>query len=236
MRIVICDDEKRICDILAKKVEAICPDAEIITYTSGEDVLNEDKESDIFLLDIKMPGISGIDVAKKLRKRDFRNIIIFITGEEDEVFNSFDVHAFHFLVKPVSDDKLKSVLEDAMRELGRQDRLNTNNKKYINVKSGASHIRIDLTKLMYAEVFDRKILLHMTKEDIEYYGQLSVLEKVVGKDFHRIHRSYLVNMKYINCYNRTSITLASGADVPISRRAYDGFLNAYMDYSLRRMV
>ena len=104
MRIAICDDEKIICAILAEKVGKICPDAEIITYISGKELLDADELPDILLLDIRMPGISGMDVAKTLRDRDWRKILIFITGEEDQVFNSFDLQAFHFLVKPVEDE------------------------------------------------------------------------------------------------------------------------------------
>ena len=116
MRIAICDDEKKICAILAEKVGKICPGAEIMTYISGEKLLGADILPDILLLEIKMPGLSGMDVAKTLRDRDWRKILIFITGEEDQVFNSFDLHAFHFLVKPVADEKLKEVLENAVKE------------------------------------------------------------------------------------------------------------------------
>jgi len=107
MRIAICDDEKKICAILAEKVGKIFPGAEILIYASGEELLGADILPDILpdilLLDIKMPGMSGMDVAKILREKDWRKILIFITGEEDQVFNSFDLHAFHFLVKPVAD-------------------------------------------------------------------------------------------------------------------------------------
>ena len=65
MRIAICDDEKRICDILAEKVAKICPEAEIITFTSGEELLAANKLPDILLLDIWMPEMSGMDVRIK---------------------------------------------------------------------------------------------------------------------------------------------------------------------------
>ena len=233
MRIAICDDEKRICAILAEKVGEICPDAEIMTYASGEELLGADILPDILLLDIKMPGMSGMDVAKTLRDRDWRKILIFITGEEDQVFNSFDLHAFHFLVKPVADEKLKEVLENAVKDLKRSEGESGKNDKYIEIQSGTSHIRVNLSLLLYAEVYDRKTILHMKNESIEYYGQLSVLESLVGKDFYRIHRSYLVNLKYVERYDRTSVTLKSGDNIPISRREYDGFLKAYLEYSRR---
>ena len=235
MRIAICDDEKRICAILAEKVRKIYPDAEIITHASGKELLNADELPDILLLDIRMPEINGMDVAKTLRDRDWRKILIFITGEEDQVFQSFDLQAFHFLVKPVADEKLKEVLDNAQKELERYGDTSGKKDKYIEIQSGTSHIRINLSKLLYAEVYDRKTILHMKDESIEYYGQLSALEELVGKDFYRIHRSYLVNMKYVERYDRTSITTLGGDNIPIARREYDGFLKAYMEYSRRRI-
>ncbi len=235
MRIAICDDEKRICAILAEKVRKIYPDAEIITYASGKELLNADELPDILLLDIRMPEINGMDVAKTLRDRDWRKILIFITGEEDQVFQSFDLQAFHFLVKPVADEKLKEVLDNARKELERYGDISGKQDKYIEIQSGTAHIRINLSQLLYAEVYERKTILHMKKENIEYYGQLSALEELVGKDFYRIHRSYLVNMKYVERYDRTSVTTLGGNIIPIARREYDGFLKAYMEYSRRRI-
>ena len=79
MRIAICDDEKRICSILGEKVKEIYPDAEIIAYSSGEELLKTDMLPDILLLDIRMPGMNGMDVAKALRDKGWRNILIFVT-------------------------------------------------------------------------------------------------------------------------------------------------------------
>ncbi len=235
MRIAICDDEKRICELLSEEVEKFCPDDEIISYCSGGQLLHESRLFDILLLDIKMPDISGMDVAKELRNKEWQGILIFITGEENEVFNSFDVHPFHFLVKPVSGDKLKEVLAEAKKEFTRLGKMGPRYDNFINIQSGSSHIRVNLSHLRYAEVYDRKIILHMLKENIEYYGQLSALEKLVGKDFYRIHRSYLLNMRFVERYDRTSVTLIGKETLPISRRLYDGFLKAYMEYSRRRI-
>lgn len=138
-------------------------------------------------------------------------------------------------MKPVADEKLKEVLDNAQKELERYGDISGKQDKYIEIQSGTAHIRINLSQLLYAEVYDRKTILHMKKENIEYYGQLSVLENLVGKDFYRIHRSYLVNMKYVERYDRTSVTLTGGDNIPISRREYDGFLKAYLEYSRRRI-
>lgn len=235
MRIAICDDEKRICSILEEKVGEICPDAEVITYTSGEEILTDDNFPDILLLDIKMPGMDGLDTAKVLREKGWRKILIFVTGEEDRVFASFDLHAFHFLVKPVPDEKLREVLNSAVSELEHMEKPPADADRYIDVRSGTSHIRMNLKKLLYAEVFNRKTILHTKEGSIEYYGQLSALEKLAGSDFYRIHRSYLVNMKYIERYDKAFVTLTGGDSIPIARREYDGFLTAYMEYVRRKV-
>ena len=236
MRIAICDDEKRICAILGEKVGKICPDAEVITYTSGEELLKADRLPDILLLDIKMPGMNGMDTARKLRDKGWRKILIFVTGEEDQVFNSFDLHAFHFLVKPISDEKLKEVLKSAESELEHIEKSPADNDRYVDIQSGTSHIRLNISKLVYAEVFSRKTILHTKEGIIEYYGQLSALEKMVGSDFYRIHRSYLVNMKCIERYDRAFVIMTGGDSIPIARREYDGFLSAYMEYIKRESL
>ncbi len=235
MNIAICDDEKQVCDILEDKVREFLPGAVTRVFLSGQDILAAEPFPDILLLDIKMPGMDGMEVAQAMRDRGWDGILIFITGEEDRVFQSFDLRAFHFLVKPVSDEKLNQVLIAAVDERKQLDTGRAGQTdKYITIRTGSSHIRIDLRRLIYAEVFDRKTLLHTTKENIEYYGQLSALERLVGKDFCRIHRSYMVNMRYVERYDRTMVTMTNGDTLPIARRSYDDLLTAYMQYNRRR--
>ena len=127
------------------------------------------------------------------------------------------------------------MLEKAREELKRFEKESARQDKYIEVQSGSSHIKVNLSKLIYAEVYDRKTILHMNNENIEYYGQLSALEKMLDTNFYRVHRAYLVNLKYVERYDRTSITVQSGDSIPIARREYDGFIKAYMAYSCRRL-
>ncbi len=235
MILSICDDEKQVCDILKDKAGIVLPDAEINAFRSGQDLLDTEPFPDILLLDIKMPGMNGMEVAQAMRDRGWDGILIFITGEKDQVFHSFDLRAFHFLVKPVSDDKLKQVLAAAVKERKRFATEHSGQPdNYITIQTGSTHIRIDLRRLLYAEVFDRKTLLHTAKDNVEYYSQLSALERLVGKDFCRIHRSYLVHMRYVERYDRSSVMMTNGDVLPIARRNYDGFLVAYMQYNRRR--
>lgn len=91
------------------------PDAEIACFSTGEDLLENGADFDILFLDIQMPGRNGMDIAREFRKDHGRCILIFVTGVEDYVFQAFDVWAFHYLVKPFSQEKFAQVLERAVK-------------------------------------------------------------------------------------------------------------------------
>ena len=114
MRIAVCDDDKEIRDMLAEKIGKLYPEADLWLYRSGEELLSSDKEPDILLLDIQMPGSNGMETAQRLRSRGMDTIIIFVSALEDYVFQAFDVGAFHYLVKPFTAEKLSEVLKKAV--------------------------------------------------------------------------------------------------------------------------
>ena len=108
MRIAICDDEQKIREMIAEKVQKRYPAADIHLFRDGEELVCEKKllqgeRYDILFLDIQMPGRDGMEVARWLRDREEKLVIIFVTGAEEYVFQAFDVGAFHYLVKPFSD-------------------------------------------------------------------------------------------------------------------------------------
>ena len=230
MRIVICDDEEKVREILLRKVGTAFPEDTIDTFSSGENLLKASEVPDILLLDIKMPGISGMEVAKRLRERTDKTVIIFITGEEQYVFDSFDVQAFHYLVKPFSDQKLEEVLNKAKELITKEKR--QPEKKYVMVNSGGSHIRICLSDVIYAEVFNSKVIVHTTDSDIEYYGRLTELEKLAGEDFFRTHRAYLVHLKFVKKYDATNVYLKKGQAL-VSKQNYPKLVKKVLDYNRR---
>ena len=116
MQIGICDDEKAVQEVLREKVKEFCPEAEIVLYQSGEELLLAESRPDILFLDIQMPKKSGMEVARELRKDGGKTILIFITAIEEYVFQAFDVGAFHYLVKPLSSDKFEEVLKKALKQ------------------------------------------------------------------------------------------------------------------------
>ena len=110
MRIAICDDQREVRELFEERIRRLYPEAELLLFSSGEQLLDSEKVSDILLLDIQMPGKNGMDTARELRKKNKNTIIIFVTALEEFVFQAFDVGAFHYLVKPFHEKKFAEVL------------------------------------------------------------------------------------------------------------------------------
>ena len=126
----------------------------------------EQQGVDLVFLDIQMPGMDGMETAKVLRQDNEDMILIFVTAAEEYVFQAFDVGAFHYLVKPFSDEKLKEVVTKAVHNIKRSSRLEKD-EKYIMVQTAGSHIKIFLRDIVYAEVYNRKVIIHTRSTDIE---------------------------------------------------------------------
>ena len=234
MRIAICDDEKDIRELIANKVTKQCPAAEIVFFSSGEELLLSNMIPDILFLDIQMSGKNGMETARELRKKDRNMILIFVTAVEEYVFQAFDVGAFHYIVKPIDDAKFTDVLHRAVDELGiRRNDANETEEKYLMISSGGMHTKVAFNDIVYAEVFNRKIVIHKPDETIEYYGKMSDLESLAGDSFFRPHRAYLINFKYVEKYDASTIYLEKGS-VLMAKQNYPEFVKRYMKYIQRR--
>ena len=234
MRIAICDDEKNIRELIGNKVAKQYPEADIVFFQSGEELLLSDKHVDILFLDIQMSGKNGMETARELRKKDKSVILIFVTAVEEYVFQAFDVGAFHYIVKPIDDEKFKDVLLRAVEELSIRGReVREPEASYVMINNGGVHTKVMIEDIVYAEVFNRKVVIHKLNDEIEYYGKMSDLEAVAGDSFFRPHRAYLVNFKYVEKYDATTIYLEKGTAL-MAKQNYPDFVKKYMKYNQRK--
>ena len=251
VKIAICDDDKDIQEFLRQKTDKFCKSAgiagSVVCLDSGEKVLQEEPAPDILFLDIRMPGKNGMEIARELYRRHCETILIFVTALSEYVYEAFDVGAFHYLVKPFSDGKLYDVLDRALGQYEERQKLNRSAAGYekesetgqtqspgiILIKRGGVSMKVALDDIIYAEVFNRKVMLHTSHGDIEYYGKLTDLSEKAGANFYRTHRAYLVNLQYVEKYSATTIWLEQGTAL-VSKKQFPGFVRQYMQFISER--
>lgn len=238
MRIAICDDEKEIRELIGSRVKKICPRADVAYYETGKELLEARRQPDILFLDIQMPEQNGMETARELRKKNKRVILIFVTALEEYVFQAFDVGAFHYLLKPFSKKRFTDVFQNAMRQYNEMARTFSaadrgRDENSILIKRGGTSTKVVVKNIIYAEVFNRKILLHTIDGEIEYYGKLSVLEEQLGEDFFRTHRAYLVHLKYVVKYDASTVYTEKDS-VIMAKQKYPDFVKQYLKYNQRR--
>ena len=234
LRVAICDDEKPIRDMLEEKVKEIVPAAVTETFSSGKELLESKTKADILFLDNQMPGMGGMEAARLFRREHADTLILFITAAPEYVFDAFDVGAFHYLVKPLSDEKFCEVFGKAVREAqGRKREARESDDEYMMIQSGGVHTKILLKDMIYAEVFNRKVIIHTVNGDTEYYGKLTDLEKKAGEDFFRPHRSYLIHFKFVQKYDAETIVMKKGTAL-IAKQNYPEFVRRYLKYNQRK--
>lgn len=238
MKIAVCDDEREIREDIGQRIRHFLPDAEVCLYESAEALLVEKSMPEILFLDIKMNGMSGMELAEKLKSRGRDVTVIFLTALEEYVYRAFDVEAFHYLLKPVDTVKFYEVLEKAVaiRERIRESaRLRgACVEASLTVRTKARTEKVYLSEIVYLEVFNRKVTLHKMQGEIEFYGRLKELEQRLNADFVRCHRAYVVNLRYVRRYDGTAVTLENGDSVLMAKTKYAEFVQCYMEYMQKR--
>lgn len=227
LNIAICDDEEIIREQIKGLIEKQKADFYFDTYKTGEELLAAKKHFDVIFLDIQMDGKNGIETARELRKRGEDAVLIFITGIKEYVFEAFDVAAFHYLLKPVEENKVAEVFKRALKEAEKKKDLG---QERLFFKTRNRNITLDTKEILYVENRGKKLEIHTIKEAIEIYAAMSKIEGQLNDNFYRSHRGYLVNMAYIAEYSTDSIRLSNGESIYLAKERYNDFVKKYMRY------
>ena len=229
MNIAVVDDEEAIREQIGGFIKKRNPDFDISGFATGEGLLAAEKDFDMIFLDIQMEGMGGIEAARSLRQSGVDAVVIFITGIKEYVFEAFDVSAFHYLLKPIEEQKFMEVLgraaEEARKRKGQKER-------QIFIRAKNQGYTLNLNSILYIESRGKKVEVHTRdmEDIIESYATMDELEGQLGDGFYRCHRGYLVNMAHIVRYDSDSIFLSSGEKVYLTRKKHNEFVKAYMWY------
>lgn len=252
LKIAICDDDASQRDYLSERVSMWAKRnrhlARIKAYPGAEAFLfdyAEEKDFDILLLDIEMPGMSGVELAKAVRRESAAVQIVFITGFYEYFSDGFDVSALHYLIKPASEEKLYPVLDRAVSNLCYRQRS-------VLLSTGEADIKVPLADILYAEAENVYVVVRYVAVGRAQEGQgsgsrgaytgetlaescrvrmsLGRFMEQLDETFFRVHRSFVVGLKYVKRITRTEVTMTNGDVIPLSRGMYSRVHEALIRY------
>ena len=235
IKIAFCDDDMEVLHQINELLDRYRVERnEDITYAAFQspfELLTEIEKGirpDILFLDVVMPGQNGMNVAKEIRQYDTNMKIIFLTSSPEFAVESYSVGAYFYQLKPIWEESFFRLMDAVLAECEKKKK----NSLILRSKDGIT--RIDLQQLEYCEVLGRKLLFHLENGAVlESAGSLDDLagQLMQHSNFFRPHRSFLVNMEYIQNISSRSIKMVNDAEIPIPHGKCSEIKNTYMEYA-----
>lgn len=255
MRIAFCDDEPAQLLVLQDLVEkwraknCLAQPVFLDYYESGEAFLFENPTNfpfDVILLDIQMDQMDGIELARKIRMSDTQVILAFLTNSTEYVFQGYEVLAARYLMKPLQADKVFGLLDFVAGKMNVQ-------KQYMICNGTDGMERLAVEDILYIEA-EGHYVTFVLKTGIKSDGTLQTRrlktktsfsavreqladtnedgenEPVENWRFITIHRSYMVNLRYVDRIGKNACILDNGDEIPISRMRYDGINDDFIRF------
>jgi two-component system response regulator LytT len=229
MRIAVCDDEELFRIEFKSVLDKVLINAEydIDTFSGGSSLYEAFLKNpfDLVFLDIEMPGIDGITLAKRLRAVSENVQIVFLTSHIEYALEGYEVNALRYLVKPVDMNKLSEVLKYI------QDK--KNNSRQIMIKQEGEDIVIDISDVIYMESMDKNVRIVTSKSEyITRYNISDYEEELKNSGFLRIHRGYLISLSKVKKIVKNDVVMDGDISLPVSRsniKALKDALYAYVE-------
>lgn len=236
MNIAIIEDSGQELSLLERCLQSYLSSRQVYrvidTYTSGEAFLENwpSKSYDLVFLDILMEGISGIEVARKIRETDSECLLIFISSSKEYALQSFEVRAFDYLLKPLSEERFQKTMDLCQNELAKHIR-------YIEVKESRTLVKIPLNEIIYTDYYNHYIQIHTAARLIRSYQQFDVFSPLLlcYPQFLCCYRNCIVNMDHVDSVDKHDFVMENGERVPITRGNRNSIYQQYADYQFLKI-
>lgn len=234
MHIAVCDDSIEELSRISSLLEDYRRERDgSVTYEAFHSALElletmRSKQFDMLLLDILMPGLSGMDAAKEIRSSDGEIPIIFLTSSSEYAVESYRVGAEDYIIKPARKDEVFPSLDKQLTRLAQEE-------DYLAIKTGSGIVKLLFSQIVYVEVTNRTLQFMLVNGEVrEAYGYLSDYEEKLLSDPHfcKPHRSYLINIRQVTELNKNGLATTVDKTVPVARDAFAKVKAAYMKFLL----
>lgn len=236
-RISVCDDNEseleKICGTVREYIDINNISAEINRFSSGEQMLLAEEcgqHSDIYILDIIMPHMNGIELGQAVRRIVPGAYIIYLTSSKDYALESYSVKAFSYLLKPVEKNRITAELADCFSRISRAPRR-------FALKCVTGTTTVSVSDIIYIEYYNHRMKYRLaggnTLESVYFRGTFdSMIEEYIKNGcFIKSSASYLVNMDHIRAVNTGGFVMSDGTKLTVTRK-YSQARKQYIDYAL----
>jgi len=234
VRVAICEDEKVFSDQLVEyinewgSINSIF--VEIFVYNSAEEFLfiwSENENFEVLFLDIKMKTMTGIELAKMMRKTNKNIQIIFTTNMKEYVFAGYAVSAMQYLLKPIAK-------KDCFICLNKVNEIN-NNKKYYIFNDLGKTVKMLITDIICFELSSHIATMYTLGEKYTSRKTIAqILEEVNDEAFIRCHKSYIINIAHVDSVSRKSVMMSNNMEIPVSKNVIDDLNDKFISYNLNK--
>ncbi|MBP1755544.1 MAG: two component transcriptional regulator, LytTR family [Firmicutes bacterium] len=234
MHIAVCDDSLVELSRISSLLEDYRREREgSVTYESFHSALElleamKARRFDILILDILMPGLSGMEAAREIRLSDRELPIIFLTSSREFAVESYRVGAEDYIIKPARKDEVFPTLDKQLTRF-------TQEESYLTLKTGSGIVKLLFSQIVYVEVTNRTLQFILVNGEVrEAYGYLGDYEDKLLSDpcFTKPHRSYLINLRQVIELDKNGLATTVGKTVPVARDAFVKVKAAYMGFLL----
>lgn len=213
MRIYICDDEKLILKELEKEIKRYAPEAAILCFDTGSKLLEKIQTSacDVLFLDIDMPEISGMDIAKALSGLYKPPLLVFVTSHDELVYESLQYHPFGFIRKSYFKQEIEKILNDCREQL-------ESSKRRFYFHTAGKDVALFLADILYFEADGNYLKVYTNKESYRFRSTVTAVENSLDHyGFVRVHKGFLVNQSAVRLIGREEIELTDGTCISLGK-------------------
>lgn len=226
LKIAVCDDEEPVLLQTKKMLLEYKQKCEVDLYQSGEDLLTASEQYDMILLDIDMNGMNGIETAKKIREKDKKVQLLYVTNYSDYTIFAFAVHAFAYLLKPLNKKDLFAQLDEALSYgIGKEEAV-------LDFETTDGVIHLKPSEIIYFEYQSREVILKSDKKSWHLKMKISeIADRMKAYDCEMPHKSFVVNLGAVVSVRGYDLHMSDGSCLPLSQKKSVAFrkeLNEYL--------
>jgi len=216
MRIAVCDDDRMFLEKMEHQIRKVMEEVEVVSYQRAVDFLydlQEGRDADLLFADVEMPDLNGMDLVKKAKEVSPYLLVVLVSDYTEYAVDGYELSVFRFIPKTQLEERLETVLADAVKEV------NLQKDRYLVVEKRDSVEKIAVRDIAYMEKVGKNSVMHLRNgSTVSVRMAVSLMNEMIpSEDFVFVDRGLAVNLAYVQNLTDGIVILEDGTRIPVSR-------------------